>query len=143
MNRNKKLSWLIAALVLPATLVSAQSAEPRQTDTNNQIMAAMDEDKDTVAPAAKVPFDGMDLTWINGQNRQVDFPLQVNDKKGANILTATAFVDAYYNYNFAKPIDNTQTISSSVGRTNEVQLNQLSVGIESYYKNVIGRLWLQ
>lgn len=84
------------------------------------------------------PFAGIDVTWINGQNRQTDFPLQYKD-----FLTAVAYVDAYYNYNFARPIDHTQTISATMGRTNEVTLNLVSLGIESNYKNTIARIWLQ
>ncbi len=84
------------------------------------------------------PFAGIDATWVNGQNRQTDFPLQYKD-----FLTAVAYVDAYYNYNFAKPIDHTQTISATMGRTNEVTLNMVSLGIESNYKNTIARIWLQ
>jgi len=93
---------------------------------------------------AKVPFEGMDLTWVNGQNRQQDFPLTLKDKEtGETIVTGVAYVDAYYNYNFARPIDNTQTISSSIGRHNEFTVNMASLGLETNYKNVIGRVWLQ
>lgn len=91
----------------------------------------------------KIPFEGMDLTWINGQNRQTNFPLTLNDKDGETILTGVAYVDAYYNYSFHKPKDNTNTISSTMGRSNEFQINMASIGIESNYKNIIGRLWLQ
>src|SRR6187455_3468736 len=92
----------------------------------------------------RIPFEGMDLSWINGQNRQQNFPLTFRDSKTAEtILTGVVFLDAYYNYNFANPIDNTQTISSAMGRHNEVTLNQASFGIETNYKNIIGRLWLQ
>ncbi len=94
-------------------------------------------------PPPKIPFDGMDLGWINGQNRQTDFPLTLKDKKGETILTGVAYVDAYFNYDFNKPKDNTHTISSSIGRSNEFTINMASIGIESYYKNIIGRLWLQ
>jgi len=92
----------------------------------------------------KVPFEGMDLTWINGQNRQRNFPLTFRDHKtGETICTGVAYFDGYYNYNFARPIDNTQTISSTIGRSNEFTLNLASIGIESNYKNIIGRVWLQ
>lgn len=91
----------------------------------------------------KAPFEGMDLSWINGQNRQTDFPLTLKDKDGEIILTAVTYVDAYYNYDFHKPIDNTHTISSAIGRSNEFTINMASIGIESNYKNIIGRLWLQ
>jgi hypothetical protein len=91
---------------------------------------------------AKIPFDGMDLTWVNGQNRQRAFPLTFQ-KDGETVLTGVALLDAYYNYDFARPIDNTHTISSSIGRHNEFTLNQASLGLESNYKNMIGRLWIQ
>ena len=104
-------------------------------------LQAQETEKDTTA--AKIPFEGMDLGWINGQNRQTDFPLTLKDKNGETILTGVAYVDAYYNYNFARPKDNTQTISSSIGRANEFTINMASIGIESNYKNIIGRLWLQ
>jgi hypothetical protein len=91
----------------------------------------------------KIPFDGMDLTWINGQNRQKDFPLTLKDKDGETVLTGVAYLDGYYNYNFANPADNTQTISSTIGRHNEFTLNNASMGFETNYKNIIGRVWLQ
>jgi hypothetical protein len=65
------------------------------------------------------------------------------NKQGETLLTGTVYGDVYYNFNFANPVDNTQTISSSIGRHNEVTLNLASIGIETNYKNVIGRVWLQ
>ncbi len=86
----------------------------------------------------------MDLSWVNGQNRQQYFPLSFADKKtGETIVTGVAYFDGYYNYNFAKPIDNTQTVSSTIGRTNEFTVNLVSIGLEANYKNMIGRVWLQ
>ena len=91
-----------------------------------------------------IPFDGMDLSWINGQNRQRHFPLQFSDKQtGETILTGVAYLDTYFNYDFNNPIDNTHTISSTVGRNKEFTVNLASIGIETNYKNITGRLWLQ
>ena len=92
----------------------------------------------------KIPFDGMDLTWVNGQNRQKKFPLTFTDKQtDETILTGMAYLDSYFNYDFSNPIDNTHTISSTIGRSNEFTLNLASIGIETNYKNIIGRVWLQ
>ncbi|AWI26351.1 outer membrane beta-barrel protein [Flavobacterium pallidum] len=91
----------------------------------------------------KIPFQNMDLSWINGQNRQTDFPLTLKDGSGETILTGVAYLDTYINYDLRNPIDNTHTISSSIGRNNEFTLNLASIGIETNYKNIIGRLWLQ
>lgn len=94
--------------------------------------------------AEKIPFDGMDLSWVSGQNRQQHFPLELKDKKtGETILTGVALGDMYFNYNFARPIDNTQVNSATMGRAKEVTVNQVSIGIETNYKNIIGRVWLQ
>lgn len=97
--------------------------------------------QDTIT-TKRVPFEGMDISWINGQNRQKIFPLTY-DKDGETIVTGIMYVDSYYNYNFANPTDNTQTISSTIGRHNEFTVNLASVGFETYYKNIIGRVWLQ
>jgi hypothetical protein len=91
----------------------------------------------------KQPFDGMDLRWINGQNRQSNFPLTWKDKNGQTLLTGVAYLDCYFNYNTNNPLDNTHTISSTIGRHKEFTLNLASLGIETNYKNIIGRLWLQ
>jgi len=89
------------------------------------------------------PFEGMDLSWINGQNRQQHFPLTYKDSANQVVVTGVAYLDTYFNYDFRRPIDNTHTISATIGRDNEFTLNLASIGIESYYKNIIGRLWLQ
>jgi hypothetical protein len=93
---------------------------------------------------SKIPFDGMDLTWINGQSRITNSIVSLKDKKtGETIVTGTAYMDADYNYNFANPIDNTHTISSTIGRSNEFHINLASVGVDAAYKNMIGRILLQ
>ncbi len=89
------------------------------------------------------PLEEIDITWINGQNRQKNFPLTLKDKSGETILTGVTYLDTYFNYDFNNPIDNTHTISSTIGRNNEFTLNLASVGIETNYKNIIGRVWLQ
>ncbi|MBK7882723.1 MAG: outer membrane beta-barrel protein [Chitinophagaceae bacterium] len=93
---------------------------------------------------AKIPFEAMDLTWINGQNRQQNFPLVLTDKQtNETVITGVAYLDTYFNYDFNNPIDNTHTNSSTIGRHKEFTVNLASIGIETNYKNIIGRLWLQ
>ena len=99
--------------------------------------------KDSLITQSKIPFEGYDLSWINGQNRQTDFPLTLKDKDGETIITGVAYVDSYFNYDFNRPKDNTHNASAAIGRSNEFTINMASVGLETNYKNVIGRLWLQ
>jgi len=133
-----------AALCRPllTTLVAAAAIAPARAQTTETATAQNPATKADTA-TAKVPFDGMDLSWVNGQNRQQNFPLQFKDKDGETVLTGTTFLDGYFNYNFARPLDHTQTISAVTGRAQEFSLALASIGIESNYKNIIGRLWLQ
>lgn len=89
------------------------------------------------------PFAGYNTTWINGQNRQTEFPLTLNDAKNRPILTAMAYIDTYYSYDLKGPKDNTHVSSASIGRDNEFTLNMATIGVESYYNHSIGRIWLQ
>lgn len=91
----------------------------------------------------RTPFSDCDLTWINGQNRQKEPLLVLKDPKGEVLLTGVVMADGYFNYDLNNPIDNTHTISSTIGRSNEFTLNFATIGIETGYKNIIGRLWLQ
>ncbi|MCB2410825.1 outer membrane beta-barrel protein [Hymenobacter lucidus] len=123
---------LCGALLAAAMPVFAQS-----TDSSTAQKTASD------TATAKIPFAGYDLTWMNGQNRQRDFPLTLKDQSGETVLTGVALLDGNFNYNFARPIDHTQTISAVTGRSQEFSLALASVGLETNYKNIIGRLWLQ
>ncbi|MCX8525261.1 porin [Chryseobacterium formosus] len=127
---------VIALIGLNSYAVKAQNIEKDSLKISNI-------SQDSIKPISKIPFEGYDLSWINGQNRQTDYPLTLKDKSGETILTAVAYVDAYYNHNFHQPKDNTHTISSAIGRSNEVTINMASLGVETNYKNIIGRLWLQ
>jgi hypothetical protein len=134
--KNLTYGTLLVAIVRLCSIppqVNAQTTEGRPANPlANE--AAMGEDS---VEFGKIPFEGMDLTWINGQNRQRTFPL------ANGIVTGSVYLDTYYNYNFAQPIDNTHTISSSIGRHNEFTVNLASIGLETNYKNIIGRVFLQ
>ena len=132
------LCGTVQALLLAAGLTPALAQSTEPTTVQNPIPTA-----DSTASTAKIPFEGLDLSWVNGQNRQSTFPLVFKDPSGEAVLTGSALLDGYFNYNFARPIDNTQTISAMIGRTNEFSLALATIGIESNYKNIIGRLWLQ
>lgn len=94
--------------------------------------------QDSTRLAPKLPFGGRDFTWMNGQNRQKDFPLTFGNW-GVGLL----YLDTYFNYNFANPIDHTQTISAVTGRHNEFQIALAAIGLEANYKGAYGRVTLQ
>ncbi|WP_310390890.1 outer membrane beta-barrel protein [Hymenobacter sp.] len=138
----KNLSHFALRSTVLTTLLAAGAVAPALAQTTETAAAQNPATKADTA-TAKVPFEGMDLTWVNGQNRQANFPLVFKDGDGETVLTGTAILDGYFNYNFARPIDHTQTISAVTGRANEFSLALATIGVESNYKNIIGRLWLQ
>jgi hypothetical protein len=83
------------------------------------------------------PFAFADFTWLTGNPRTKDAPL---DTKA---FTGEFRVDTNFTYSFNKPIDDTISGSSEIFRSGEVQLTQLGIGGDFHYDNVRGRLMTQ
>jgi len=83
------------------------------------------------------PFAFADFTWLNGNSRQ---HAPVFDSKA---LTGELRVDTNYVYDFNRPKDHTLVGSSELGRTDEVQVQQLGIGGDFHYDNVRARLMTQ
>ncbi|MFI5231633.1 MAG: outer membrane beta-barrel protein [Gemmatimonadales bacterium] len=93
---------------------------------------------DTAMSAPKpVPFDWADWTWLTGNARTKDSPL---DSKA---FTGEFRLDATYVQDFNNPRDHTLTGSSEQARTQEFQVTQLGIGGDFHYDNVRGRLMTQ
>ena len=84
------------------------------------------------------PFAWADFTWMNGQSKQRTFILPSSPH-----VQLSLYLDTYYAFSAQPPRDNTLVASASIGRSNELQLNLASVGLEFNYGQVIGRLNLQ
>ncbi len=84
------------------------------------------------APAE--PFAYADWTWLNGTARNKD---AVWDSK---FFTPEVRFDTHYVYSFNHPQDDTIGGSTEIFRSNEVQLEQISVGGDFHWQNVRGRL---
>jgi hypothetical protein len=83
------------------------------------------------------PFGFADFTWLNGNARTSESPL---DTKA---FTGEFRCDTSYIYDFARPADHTLDGTSESGRTNEFQVQQLGIGGDFHYKNMQGRLMTQ
>lgn len=86
---------------------------------------------------ASEPFAFADFTWLNGNSREKDTPLDTK------LFTPEFRADTSYIYDFNHPKDDTLVGSSESGRTQEVQLQQLGIGGDFHYNNVRGRLMTQ
>jgi hypothetical protein len=88
-------------------------------------------------PKAAEPFSFADFTWLNGNARTSESPIDTK------VFTGEFRVDVSEINDFNHPKDNTLVGSSESGRTNEIQLQQLGIGGDFHYNNVIGRLMTQ
>ena len=89
------------------------------------------------APAAAQPFAFADFTWLNGNSRTTESPLDTK------LFTGEFRADTSYILDFNHPKDNTLVGSSESGRTSEIQVQQLGIGGDFHYDNVRGRLMTQ
>ncbi len=85
----------------------------------------------------KIPLEGMDLTWMNGNDRRDSAVLK------GKFITGNIMVDANYNYSFNAPIDNTVVGSTALARNNEIQISNASLGADLNYKGARGRIFTQ
>ena len=83
------------------------------------------------------PFAFADFTWLNGNSREKDPPLDTK------FFTPEFRADVSYIDDLHHPIDHTLVGSSESGRANEFQVQQLGIGGDFHYDNVRGRLMTQ
>ena len=82
----------------------------------------------------QTPFADYDWTWLNGNARTKDSPLD------SKYFTGEFRADTHYGEDFNQPIDHSMGGSSEVFRNNEVQLEQISLGGDLHVGNVRGRI---
>ncbi len=88
-------------------------------------------------PVKEEPFVFADWTWLNGNARTKDSPMDTK------FFTPEIRSDVDYIVDFAHPKDHTIGGSSEVFRSGEVQLTQLGVGGDFHFDNVRARLMTQ
>jgi hypothetical protein len=88
-------------------------------------------------PAKAEPFAFADFTWLNGNARTKESPMDTK------FFTPEIRADISYVYDFNHPKDDTIGGSSEVFRHGEVQVTQLGVGGDFHYDNVRARLMTQ
>ncbi len=93
---------------------------------------------DAAPPAVDMitPFADHDWTWLNGNSRQHDYPLDTK------YFSPEFRAYTFYVEDFNQPIDHTMGGSSEIFRNNEVQLEDLSIGGDFHDGNMRGRVLL-
>jgi Putative beta-barrel porin-2, OmpL-like. bbp2 len=95
------------------------------------------EQKAANKPAIAAPFAFADFTWLNGNARTKESPVDTK------FFTPEVRADISYIFDFNHPKDDTISGSSEVFRSKEVQVTQLGVGGDFHYDNVRARLMTQ
>jgi hypothetical protein len=88
-------------------------------------------------PAKAEPFAFADFTWLNGNARTKDIPMDTK------FFTPEIRADVDYIYDFNHPSDHTIGGSSEVFRSGEVQVTQLGIGGDFHFDNVRARIMTQ
>jgi Putative beta-barrel porin-2, OmpL-like. bbp2 len=113
----------------------AVAAEP--ATASMQSPAPVPESAAKIASNKSEPFAFADFTWLNGNARTKDVPLDTK------FFTPEIRADVDYIYDFNHPQDDTIGGSSEIFRSEEVQVTQLGVGGDFHYDNVRARLMTQ
>jgi hypothetical protein len=114
-------------LAAPGTQTQSPGAVPQYPDQKRKVEHA---------PKAE-PFAFADFTWLNGNSRTSESPLDTK------VFTGEFRVDTSYIYDFNHPQDHTLVGTSESGRTNEFQVQQLGIGGDFHYDHIRGRLMTQ
>ncbi len=90
----------------------------------------------TPTPAATpdAPFSKNDFSWVVGNTRETDFPMD------GKIFSPEFLFDTNYTYDFAHPQDHTLTGSTSSERSDEFEVEHIGVGGDFHVDNVRGRI---
>ena len=88
---------------------------------------------DPHAPA----FSDSDWTWLNGNPRNKDTAFD------SKFFTPEIRADITYSYDFSRPIDDTNSGSSELFRSNEIQLEQLGLGGDFHLDHAHARFMTQ
>ena len=115
--------------VTAGALTNLGQASPAQPQQTTPPAAAKPE-----KPEPTIPFAFADWTWLNGNPRNKD---AVWDSK---FFTPEVRFDTDFVSSFNHPKDDTLGGSTEIFRSNEIQLEQISVGGDFHWQNVRGRI---
>ncbi len=122
---------------LPAASVAAEAHASVAPGNSAAALSTKQEQAAAGKPAKAEPFAFADFTWLNGNARTKESPMDTK------FFTPEIRADVDYIYDFNHPKDDSIGGSSEVVRSNEVHVTQLGVGGDFHYDNVRARLMTQ
>jgi hypothetical protein len=134
----------VSAITASANAAGAESASSNgtaganMTPVEKMVTTEVAQEKTPAAKPKKAePFAFGDFTWLNGNARTKESPMDTK------FFTPEIRADVDYIYDFNHPKDDSIGGSSEVFRSNEVHVTQLGVGGDFHYDNVRARLMTQ
>ena len=121
---------------MAAAILLTQQAGAQTTDDNREI-SMEDKARKVKIIKSQIPFEGMDQSWYNG-----------NDRRDSSVLTSkyvtwSIMLDANLNHSFNDPIDHTVVGSTALARTDEVEISCAAIGGDFVFGNAHGRIMTQ
>jgi hypothetical protein len=135
-----ELRAALAAMKQPAPAPAAVIAAAPASAPESADQQKPPQPKAVVQPQkrqAAEPFSFADFTWLTGNPRTTESPLETK------AFTGEFRADVDFVQDFNHPKDHSIGGSSEIFRANEVQVTQLGVGGDFHYDNVRGRLMTQ
>ena len=122
------------ALTAIAALMLTQHTATAQTDDADV--------KSVEAPAAKdvtpkIPWDGFDQTWVNGNDRRDSSVFHIP------YFTPSILIDNNFTHSFNNPNDHTVVGSTALSRNDEMVISAINIGGDFNYGNARGRIMTQ
>jgi hypothetical protein len=115
----------------------AKSPDEDQTQQPRQPKAGLQPSNPPQEQGPAEPFAFADFTWLTGNPRTKESPLETK------AFTGELRVDTDFVHDLNHPKDNTIGGSSEIFRSNEIQVTQFGIGGDFHYNNVRGRLMTQ
>ncbi len=122
------------AIVVSAALLLTQQAGAQTTDAMKTGAAT-----DTVKTDndSKIPWDGFDQTWINGNDRRDSSVFHIP------YFTPSILIDNNITHSFNSPIDHTVVGSTALARNDEMVISAINLGGDFTFGNARGRIMTQ
>jgi len=130
--RARKAQEQATPALVTAEFKTQRAAEAAAPATVAATSAAQTNPPEPTPPAE--PFAYADWTWLNGTARNKD---AVWDSK---FFTPEVRFDTHFVHSFNHPRDDTLGGSTEIFRSNEIQVEQISVGGDFHWQNVRGRI---
>jgi hypothetical protein len=126
------------AIALLAAAMFTQQATAQNINPNDGITSPGGKDEVPAAPGSKIPWDGFDLTWVNGGDRRDS---SVFHK--IPYFTPSILVDCNITHSFNNPIDHTVVGSTALSRNDEMSVSAINLGGDFTYGNAHARIMTQ